>query len=161
MKMKFSILFIVFALTLSACANDSAKEDEHGHAQQESGDLRETTASSSDMPTFLAGTPELVSAAYKIVAKNTDVLAYIPCYCGCGESVDHKSNLDCFINEEKSSGEIVWDSHATTCQNCIEIGVVASKMNSEGSSLQEIRDYIDATYKEGYAKPTPTPMPPN
>jgi hypothetical protein len=29
----------------------------------------------------------------------------------------------------------------------------------EGKSLKEIRTIIDETYKEGYAKPTDTPMP--
>jgi Protein of unknown function with PCYCGC motif len=33
------------------------------------------------------------------------------------------------------------------------------KMKQEGKSIKEIRHYIDEKYKEGYAKPTKTPMP--
>jgi hypothetical protein len=32
-------------------------------------------------------------------------------------------------------------------------------MKKQGKSVQEIRKFIDEKYKEGYAKPTQTPMP--
>ena len=32
-------------------------------------------------------------------------------------------------------------------------------MKQKGKSTLEIRKYIDNKYKEGYGKPTPTPMP--
>ena len=32
-------------------------------------------------------------------------------------------------------------------------------MKQKGKSTLEIRNYIDNKYKEGYGKPTPTPMP--
>jgi hypothetical protein len=32
-------------------------------------------------------------------------------------------------------------------------------MAQGGKSLKEVREFIDENYKEGYAKPTDTPMP--
>ena len=83
----------------------------------------------------------------------------MPCYCGCGESAGHKSNLNCFIQEKREDGSIVWDDHGTRCLVCLEIAVQSAQLHKEGKSLKEIRQFIDDTYKEGYAKPTPTDMP--
>ena len=81
----------------------------------------------------------------------------IPCYCGCGESVGHKTiKIALFV--KLKNGEVVWDSHATTCVNCLEIAVESASMKQKGKSTLEIRNYIDNKYKEGYGKPTPTPM---
>jgi hypothetical protein len=41
----------------------------------------------------------------------------------------------------------------------MEIAVISSKLKEAGKTTKEIRDYIDNAYKEGYGKPTPTPMP--
>jgi hypothetical protein len=41
----------------------------------------------------------------------------------------------------------------------MEIAAVSAKLSEEGKSAKEIRTYIDEAFKEGYAKPTPTPMP--
>ncbi|EGL82847.1 hypothetical protein CathTA2_1612 [Caldalkalibacillus thermarum TA2.A1] len=51
--------------------------------------------------------------AYAFATEARDVLKYIPCYCGCDvEPYNHQSNLNCFIDEEKSTEEIiVYDSH--------------------------------------------------
>lgn len=40
-----------------------------------------------------------------------------------------------------------------------KIAAKSIKMKQEGKSIKEIRRYIDKKYKEGYAKPTKTPMP--
>ena len=50
---------------------------------------------------------------YLAVAQNPELLENIPCYCGCGEIVNHKYNYDCFIYENKWSGKVVWDDHGT------------------------------------------------
>ncbi|MFC7442078.1 PCYCGC motif-containing (lipo)protein [Laceyella putida] len=132
---------------------------DHANEQQMMGDARETTAGVKTLPSFVNGLDPKVAQIYQIAALNADVLKWIPCYCGCGESAGHESNLDCFIHEIKQDGQIVWDSHGTKCGTCMDIAVESAKLKQEGKSVKEIRQYIDQKYRDGYAKPTPTPMP--
>jgi len=55
--------------------------------------------------------PPVVQEAYRFAMANPQVLARLPCYCGCG-SMGHESNLDCFIQEFKPDGSVVFDYHA-------------------------------------------------
>jgi hypothetical protein len=136
------------------------KQADHStHADHTSSDLREQTKSASVLPTFLNGQKEEIRLVYQLAGQSTQLLQWIPCYCGCGESVGHTSNMNCFIKEVKSDGSVVWDDHGTRCGVCLEIAVQSVKMKSEGKTDKEIRQYIDNTYKTGYAKPTDTPMP--
>ncbi len=136
-------------------ANDTSHEG-HTHA---SGDIQEETASADVLPSFLEGQQENIRLVYQIAGQSTEILEWMPCYCGCGESAGHKSNLNCFIEEKREDGTIVWDDHGTRCLVCLEIAVQSAQMHKDGKSLKEIRQVIDDTYKEGYAKPTPTDMP--
>ena len=103
--------------------------------------------------------PKICALSIKWQASATDIIKWMPCYCGCGESAGHGSNLNCFIDEIREDGSVVWDDHGTRCQVCLEIAVQSVKMTQEGKSLKEIREFIDENYKEGYAEPTDTPMP--
>ncbi|MBO9128816.1 PCYCGC motif-containing (lipo)protein [Bacillus sp. 165] len=131
--------------------------DSHQHG--EGGDIFETTKDIVMLPSFLSNQPEQIQNIYQIAGQNHELLSWIPCYCGCGESAGHTSNKNCFIREVKPNGEVVWDSHAITCTACLEIALQSAVMKEKGASALEIRQYIDEQYKEGYAKPTPTPMP--
>lgn len=159
----FLIIFSVFFL-LTACSSneknhaEESKEDQHlNHA--ENGDLRELTASSQELPQFLKDKPEQMQLIYSAAEQHKELLEFIPCYCGCSESADHKDNYDCFVYENKQSGEIVWDDHGTRCGVCLDIAAESIIQYKDGKSMKEIRQYIDEKYKEGYAKPTPTPFP--
>lgn len=55
--------------------------------------------------------PPVVQEAYRFAIANPEVLAKLPCYCGCG-SMGHTSNLDCFVREFNSDGSVVFDYHA-------------------------------------------------
>ena len=169
MKKSITIFVVLALLLLSACgenknsaetspkANDASHEG-HDHAEA-SGDIQEETASADVLPTFLEGKQENIRLVYQIAGQSTEILEWMPCYCGCGESAGHKSNLNCFIQEKREDGSIVWDDHGTRCLVCLEIAVQSAQLHKEGKSLKEIRQFIDDTYKEGYAKPTPTYMP--
>ncbi|MBP2241246.1 hypothetical protein J2Z40_001808 [Cytobacillus eiseniae] len=157
-----SITAILFVL--SACSSSqeesthSDSENEHSfHA--ENGDLRERTPSVSEAPNFLDDKHEQIQTVYAAVGQYQELLEYIPCYCGCGDSASHKDNYDCFIFENKENGEIVWDDHGTRCGTCLDTAVDSINMYNDGKSMKEIREYIDEKYKEGYAEPTPTPFP--
>lgn len=140
------------SLLLSGCV----QQEEKHTAEHETGDIREETNSIRDLPSFLASYNESMSHLYEQAATHQKLLENIPCYCGCGESVDHKNNYDCFVYENKSDGAIVWDDHATKCGVCLEIAAISIEQYEKGMSVKDIRRLIDETYKEGYAKPTPT-----
>lgn len=171
-KQRFVILLLSAGLMLSGCSGKSAQEQvaggqaaeaahEHGHQTQLSnGDIQEATSSIDELPTFLKNQTSELQTIYALSAQVSDVLKYIPCYCGCGESAGHESNLNCFIDEIQEDGTVVWDDHGTRCGVCLDIAVESAKMSSEGMSLTDIRTAIDEKYSTGYAKPTPTPMPP-
>ena len=161
MKRTLTMLMLVFALLLSACSSKPQNtEDNHedGHVHV-SGDIQELTASADVLPAFLDSQREEIRLVYTIAGQAADILEWMPCYCGCGESAGHTSNLNCFIKEINADGSILWDDHGTRCGVCLQIAVESVKMKQEGMSLKEIRDVIDDTYKQGYAKPTDTKMP--
>ncbi|SEN35081.1 PCYCGC motif-containing (lipo)protein [Lihuaxuella thermophila] len=158
------VLTPVVAISLTACGSSNEKHagagEQHTKTHQNqamSGDLREGTASN-QLPSFLNQVDPKVVSIYRLAAKHPDLLQHIPCYCGCGRSVGHKSNRDCFIKEIRN-GTIVWDSHAVTCYNCQQIALESIQLKEQGKSTPEIRKFIDNKYKQGYAEPTPTPVP--
>lgn len=156
--------FILFAVLMSGCSNSSSptsqKEKDNSHVQHAAnGDLQEKTGSADQLPSFLDGKPDDMKTIYQASAKHADLLQYIPCYCGCGEFAGHKSNLNCFVAKVGKDGSIVWDDHGTRCKVCLDIAAESITQFNDGKTPAQIRDYVDSAYKEGYAKPTPTPMP--
>ncbi|MDQ0214431.1 hypothetical protein J2S13_000827 [Oikeobacillus pervagus] len=168
----FAILFSLMGLLAGCNTSNESKSDEHhteneeassheshgSHEDMASGDIQETTNSVDEIPSFLKDKDENMKAIYIAAAKHPEVLKYMPCYCGCGDSVGHKSNLNCFVHEIDQD-KVVWDDHGTRCGVCLEIAAQSVLMYNDGKSLKDIRQQIDQQYKEGYAKPTPTPMP--
>ncbi|MBI4301994.1 MAG: hypothetical protein HY664_05270 [Chloroflexi bacterium] len=61
-------------------------------------------------PDYVLSAPARVKEAYEFAVTNPEVLAYMPCYCGCGDA-GHTSNKDCYIKEAKGDGTFVFDSH--------------------------------------------------
>lgn len=80
-----------------------------------------------------------------------EVLAAIPCYCGCGQVQGHKSLKDCFFQEDGSFGD-----HASNCHVCAAEAVDIGAWYDEGLPLKQIRAQIDAKYSQ-YGTPTDTP----
>ena len=160
MKKRFAALAICLTAVFASACGSAAHDPEHSDAhQQPNGDLRETTESIGTLPAFLEGQPDVVRNAYIIAGLSADVLEWIPCYCGCGESAGHRSSKNCFIYEVREDGKVVWDDHGTRCGVCIQIAVESAVMHKDGKTLKEIRQAIDAKYGQGYGAPTPTPMP--
>lgn len=156
MKIKGMMVLLFLILILSACGSNH----EQSHQEHSSnGDLLEKTASAEVLPSFLKGQQKEIRMIYQAAGKSTELLQWIPCYCGCGESAGHKSNMNCFVKKINQDGSVIWDDHGTRCGVCLQIADESIKMKQEGKSIKEIRHYIDEKYKEGYAKPTKTPMP--
>ena len=62
-----------------------------------------------------AGPADLMRQAYVFAARNPDVLDYVPCYCGCGQTDGHVGNTDCFVESRASDGAVTeWDIHGMT-----------------------------------------------
>ncbi|WP_433750814.1 PCYCGC motif-containing (lipo)protein [Falsibacillus pallidus] len=170
---KVLFLTLIFPLTLlGACANHEAKNPSQNHAKGEQatghgdhdamaamgqGDIREATSSATILPSFMKNKPKKMQDIYLAVAQNRELLEKIPCYCGCGESVGHMNNYDCYIHENRKDGSVVWDDHGTKCGVCLDIAEKAIQAKQQGMSVKQIRAMIDQQYKTGYAKPTPTP----
>ncbi|MBM7703124.1 PCYCGC motif-containing (lipo)protein [Metabacillus iocasae] len=164
MKRWLVAVFAIGSLMLGACSNEENNHEGHEstgeqHKQHEAhGDIREETASMDEMPSFLQQHNDDMKALYVAAAKHKEVLENIPCYCGCAdEAIGHRSNYDCFVHETKENGAIVWDDHGTKCQVCLDIAAQSILDFKDGKVMKEIRNDIDEQYKEGYAKPTPTP----
>lgn len=168
-KLLFPLLAVVL-LVLAACSssNEEQTTEKEGSKQQIednisrnplSGDLQELTASAEDLPNFLDSKSEDIRLVYRVSGQATDVLEWIPCYCGCGESAGHRNALNCFVAETRENGSIVWDDHGTRCIVCLDIAVESVQMHIDGKSIKEIRETIDTKYEKGFAAPTKTDMP--
>ncbi len=154
-----STLIILSFIITAGCANSEQNnikgKDDHTTAM---GDIAEETSSMHELPMFLKDQTDNIKTIYKASAASQELLEKIPCYCGCGESVGHKNNYDCFVRENKKNGGVVWDSHGVNCDVCLETAAQSITDYQNGKSIKEIRKEIDQKYKEGYAKPTPTPQ---
>ena len=74
-----------------------------------SGDLLETVLRG-ELPSFARkGGPE-VEEVYRYAAEHGELLAYIPCFCGCG-AIGHRHNADCYVAERHPDGAITFTNH--------------------------------------------------
>lgn len=55
--------------------------------------------------------PKGSAQAYQFAVDHPDLLAQIPCYCGCAAD-GHKNNLDCFITSREGN-KVVFDRHGS------------------------------------------------
>lgn len=152
-----AILLLPFVLTGCGASQQSQLQNTNQSVVGE--DIREVTVNKGTLPAFLKDVKPEIAAVYANAPAHKELLKNIPCYCGCGESAGHQDNLQCFVHETRANGSIQWDSHGTTCDTCLNIASEAIGMENQGKTTKEIRQYIDEKYKQGYAKPTATPMP--
>ena len=111
------------------------------------------------LPQYVMAASEDVRMAYQYAMDRPDVMMWMPCYCGCGEHSGHKSAKNCFIKESSTATNVQFDEHGANCAMCVSIALDTKRMQEEGRSLREIRDYIDEEY--GSIGPgTDTPLPP-
>jgi hypothetical protein len=88
---------------------------------------------------------------YQIAVLEKDLLAKLPCYCGCGQDEQFQNLRDCFLD-----GHGKFNSHGANCGVCQEEAVDAVTWKKQGMTVKAIRDRIDKEY-EGRGKPTDTP----
>lgn len=102
---------------------------------------------------------EAIAAAYRFAAEHPEVLAYVPCFCGCERS-GHRGNEDCFVRERAVGGDVlVWEPHGMECTVCLDVATRAMQMYESGATVRQIHDAIDADFGPRYPTRTPTPVP--
>ncbi len=111
-------------------------------------------------PSYAAAFPVSVKQAYSHAVESSDVLQYIPCFCGCGEHAGHISVHDCFVRREHiNGGPVAFDDHGANCDMCVNIVLDAKRLTNQGKSIKDIRQYVTAQYsKIGPSTKTP-PIP--
>ena len=85
-------------------------------------------------PSYFAKDPR-AQAAYQAAKDIPEVLAELPCFCGCMSSFGHENNLFCFRDE-----------HGSGCNICEDIALDARNMHRKGSSVEQIRETIREHY---------------
>jgi len=78
-----------------------------------------------------AGFTGKTKAAYEAAREVPEVLAQLPCYCGCMSGFNHRNNLDCFH-----------DDHGVECSMCQDIALEARDMYKRGYDIERIRQAI-------------------
>ncbi len=104
---------------------------------------------------------DIVRATYDFAAQHPEILAYVPCYCGCGAD-GHKHNESCFVARRDARGNVTeWDTHGFGCAICIDVAREAMQLYSSGADVHSIRAAIEKKWTPGNAAgKTPTPFPP-
>ena len=74
-------------------------------------------------------------AAYQVAKDIPEVLAELPCFCGCMKSYGHENNLFCFRDE-----------HGSACSICEDIALDAQDLHAKGLSIDRIKETIRDRY---------------
>jgi hypothetical protein len=147
-------LVTAFSLLVSGCGG---KEAQSGRSE-----LSPYTAEDAHLA-VRAIFPKYVTAevrdGYEYALARPDVLKYLPCYCGCGLTEGHTSNLDCFIRGVEADGTVRFDEHGSFCDICLQIARDARRLLGEGKTLAQVRAFIDRVHSEK-GPGTDTPWPP-
>jgi hypothetical protein len=81
-------------------------------------------------PSYFSKDPR-AEAAYQVARDIPEVLAELPCFCGCMTAFGHESNLFCFRDE-----------HGSGCEICEGIALDARDLHNKGLSIEKIKDEI-------------------
>ena len=100
--------------------------------------------------------PQDLRGVYGYAATHGDLLAQIPCFCGCAAE-GHRSLLNCFVAGFRGDGTPMWTDHSFDCEMCVHIAREVMLMESQGLKASQIQAAIDERYSHGHVR-TPTPI---
>ena len=86
--------------------------------------------------------PPTFQEAYLFAKANPKILKQFTCYCGCGQSVGHKSNLDCFVFADG-----VYNSHGSRCDVCVDVALTAKHDEQSGIPIRTSIKQLNLKYK--------------
>jgi len=131
------LLVLVFlpSLAIAGCSGANASNE------------RLELSSLTDLPAEVRSAPVTVQQAYQFAVANPELLAQIPCYCGCG-AMGHTSNYACYVAGVNEDGSLQIDDHALGCSICVDITQDTMRSMKEGKPVSEIRASIDRTYAQ-------------
>lgn len=78
-------------------------------ADEPNGDLAKVV-----WPDFVSKAGPEVKALYEFQITHGELMRWMPCFCGCGQSSGHRSNRDCYVQQVNADGSVVLDSMAPT-----------------------------------------------
>lgn len=78
-------------------------------ADEPNGDLAKVV-----WPDFVTQAGPEVQQLYAFQVTHGDLMRYIPCFCGCGQSDGHRNNRDCYVAAVNADGSVVFDAMAPT-----------------------------------------------
>lgn len=87
----------------------SVRFSEFEPADEPNGDLAKV-----DWPAFVTNADPEVQRLYEFQITHGELMRYMPCFCGCGQSAGHRSNRDCYVQAVNADGSVVLDSMAPT-----------------------------------------------
>lgn len=85
-------------------------------------------------PDAFAAAPD-IAATYAMAQAIPQILDGLYCHCDCSLHSGHRSLLSCFESD-----------HGAWCDVCLDEARLAHRMHNQGSSLDQIRAAIDATW---------------
>ena len=65
-------------------------------------------------PTFVTRADSEVKELYAFQITHGELMRWMPCFCGCGQSAGHRSNRDCYVQAVNPDGSVVFDDMAPT-----------------------------------------------
>jgi hypothetical protein len=65
-------------------------------------------------PEFVTRADAEVKQLYEFQVTHGDVMRYMPCFCGCGQTAGHRNNRDCYVQDVAADGSVGFDSMAPT-----------------------------------------------
>lgn len=139
-----TLLVLGVVLLLSSCSAPSAGSSLE-LAPPETGEQHR------EFPSFVYNSAQTLQA-YRAAVQIPEMLPLMPCYCNCGEAHGHASLQDCFFNEDGS-----FNDHAAFCEICDMEAIDILRWQTEGYSIEEIRELIDTEYPR-WGEPTDTPF---
>ena len=94
------------------------------------------------LPAWAAATPRS-ARAYHAAMRRADVLAQLPCYCGCmtASTLAHQNLRDCYFLADGSL-----NTHAAGCGICQSEALDADRLLTAGWSRTDIWQEVDDTY---------------
>jgi hypothetical protein len=97
-------------LTISACGTPQA-ETKPAATSNDPSHVATPQPRSINLPSWVLDGSDKTQAAYTVATLHAADLAYIPCYCSCGQ-FGHESVVDCFISGTDSAGAPIYSDHA-------------------------------------------------